>query len=107
MNEIGECLSSVTQKKGELNGTEKQAILKYGSAWGCDICQDACPYTKSAISSGTIYTNIDFFKENRIARPTAEIVENMDSEEFKKRAYSWRGKNPIIRNLRILENKEN
>ena len=62
-NEIGQCLSALTQKKGALTDNEAAHISKYGSAWGCDKCQEVCPYTLRAIKNGTIYTNIDFFKE--------------------------------------------
>ena len=102
---IGECLSSLTQKKGDLTEQDKQAILKYGSAWGCDICQEVCPYTTAAISRGTIYTSIEFFKSDMIPYLTSNDVESMDDNTFKNRAYSWRGRAPIIRNLKILEEK--
>lgn len=106
MSSIGECLSSLTQKKGELTVKEAEAIKKYGSAWGCDICQEVCPFTLFAKKKGTIYTEVEFFKNQLIPTVTSSVLENMSDEEFSCRAYSWRGRNVISRNLKILENKE-
>lgn len=96
------CLSAITQKKGELDDTEKDAILTYGSAWGCDICQEICPYTKEAKKNGSIYTNIQYFNNDLTPVLTASFVENMSDEEFSARAYSWRKKETVIRNLKLL-----
>ena len=101
-----ECLSAITQKKGELTEAEKQLILENGSLWGCDICQNVCPYTETAIKNGTIYSNVDFFKENRMSFLSSAMIDNMSEEEFVSRAYSWRGKNTVKRNLNILEGKD-
>lgn len=105
-NEIGICLSDLTQKKGKLTDTEIAAIKKYGSVWGCDMCQAVCPHTKKAIASGEIYTNIEFFKNNRAPHITKEAIENMTDEEFSSRAYSWRKKETILRNLDIIYKNE-
>ena len=105
MTNIGECLSALTQKKGELTQKEIADIEKYGSVWGCDTCQEVCPHTMRAIKDGTIYTNIDFFKNDTVAFITSDILEKMTDEEFTKRAYSWRGRNTIGRNVDIFEKK--
>ena len=103
---IDKCLSSITQKKGDLNEDEIDLIKKHNCSWGCDICQKVCPYTNKAIQNKTIYTDVDFFKTNRTPLLTSEIINDMSNEEFKSRAYSWRGKKTILRNLQILEGKE-
>lgn len=97
----GECLSALTQTKGALTPEQEDYIREYGFAWGCDICQLACPMTQKAIRSG-VCTPIGFFKENRIALLTAERLNGMSKEEFRARAFSWRGKQPLLRNLEIL-----
>ncbi|MBR2381898.1 MAG: epoxyqueuosine reductase [Clostridia bacterium] len=104
--EIGRCLSALTQKKGELTDSEKEAIKSHNCAWGCDRCQECCPYTVKAKANGTIYSKIAFFNEALTPTLTSELVENMSDEEFKHRAYSWRGKKTVLRNLEILEGKE-
>lgn len=103
MNETGVCLSALTQKKGELDEIERAAILKHGCAWGCDICQDVCPHTKHAIESGSIYSPIEFFGEELTPILSSKMIEDMSDEEFAHRAYSWRKKATIRRNLEILE----
>ena len=100
-----ECLSALTQKKGELTENEEQFIKKYGTAWGCDICQEVCPYTLYAKRKGSIYTEVEFFKSDLTPILTCEKINEMSDEEFNARAYSWRGRKTIARNLDILENK--
>ena len=104
-NDIGVCLSDLTQKKGALEEREAQALRKYGSIWGCDMCQAVCPYTKKAIASGDIYTNIEFFKSNRTPYLTDDIINNMSDEEFSSRAYSWRKRATVLRNIDIIYKK--
>ncbi len=106
MGEIGQCLSALTQKKGELEAYETDAIRRYGYAWGCDICQEACPHTAKAKNNGTIYTEIDFFKEHLTPILTSRLINEMSDGDFSSRAYSWRKKDTVRRNLSILEDKE-
>ncbi len=105
-NMSGSCLSAVTQKKGELSDDDKAAMLKYGTAWGCDICQEVCPHTKRAIERGSIYTKIPYFNQELTPRLTYEAVASMSDGEFSLRAYSWRGRETILRNLELLESKK-
>ncbi len=99
----GECLSALTQKKGELTTYEQSTIKAHGSAWGCDICQEVCPHTAAARERGTIFTPIDFFKTELLPILTSNTVNGMSDGEFSSRAYSWRRKETILRNLKILE----
>ncbi len=102
MTESGlDCLSAVTQKKGELSEAERAYLKKYGSAWGCDICQLACPMNKAVIESGK-ETPIAFFKKDRIPVLTKDILDAMSEEEFRARSFSWRKRAPLERNLEIL-----
>lgn len=101
LRENAECLSAVTQKKGALSEAEEAYIKKYGSAWGCDICQTACPLVKRAIDAGA-RTPIRFFYEDRICDASTELIDSMDDEEFASRAFSWRGRETLLRNLKIL-----
>ncbi len=93
------CLSAITQKKGELTSDEQELILKNGSIWGCDMCQNACPYTKEAKCSP-----IEFFNEDVIACLTSKKLDSMTDEEFKARPFAWRGKETIKRNVELWEN---
>ena len=98
------CLSELTQKKGELDSQQKQYIAENAYVWGCDICQDVCPYTKQAARAGTLYTTIPYFTQDLIPCPDLATLENMTDEEFSLRAYAWRGRNTIYRNISIKEN---
>jgi epoxyqueuosine reductase QueG len=98
------CLSLITQKKGTLSEDEIKKIHTSACAWGCDICQQVCPHTISAKTSGTLYTKDPWFNNNVLEHPTVETIE--DAEDFKARAYSWRGKATILRNLDIINSEK-
>ena len=92
------CLSFVTQQKGTLPPEQVEYIRKYGSAWGCDLCQISCPLCQNVQE-----TPIEFFKENRIVNLDTETLDGMSDEEFSRRAFSWRKRETIRRNLEILK----
>ncbi len=96
-----ECLSAITQKKGALSEAEQALIKKYNTRWGCDLCQEACPYTVKAKKSGSIYTEIGYFSEETKPILTEKDIESTEDGEFAHRAYSWRGRDTVLRNLRI------
>ena len=100
---IGTCLSALTQKKGDLSQDECETIRRFGSVWGCDICQAVCPHTQKAIKKGTIYSPIPYFHEKNISVLTVEILDGMPREAFQERAFSWRGRDTIRRNLLLFE----
>ena len=104
--EAASCLSSLTQKKGELSETEEITIRAHACAWGCDRCQESCPVTKRAKESGSIYTSIAFFNESAVPHLSTAVLSAMSDAEFEQRAYSWRGRAVILRNLTILEKGE-
>lgn len=91
----GECLSGITQKK-RLDEGEVGIISRSPIKWGCDICQEACPYNKDVRE-----TPIAFFRGGRIPQLTLELLSEMSDEEFSERAYSWRGRSVIERNLKL------
>lgn len=100
---VDRCLSALTQKKGELTEAEKEEILTSGCFWGCDICQNVCPVTRAAKEAGTLYTTIPFFTEDALACLSKSRLEEMSDESFAARAYAWRGKQVILRNLSLKE----
>lgn len=93
-----ECLSAITQKKGTLTEEEEKLILANGSIWGCDICQNVCPFTKNAS-----FTPIEFFKEDVITLLDTKTLGTMSEEEFYERPFSWRGRAVIERNAKLYE----
>lgn len=93
-----ECLSAITQKKGELSDTESRMMLENGSIWGCDVCQNVCPYTKKAS-----YTSIEYFKNDVITLLDRATLDSLNDEEFKARPFAWRGRAVISRNVDLYE----
>ena len=99
--ECDACLSAITQKKGELSAAERDLMIKHGTAWGCDICQEVCPHNRSPK-----ITPVEFFKKERIDCLTADSLSKMTDGELRLRAFGWRGRAVLERNLRVLDSKE-
>ena len=97
----GGCLSDITQKK-KLCEADEALLSEYAQKciWGCDICQEVCPHNKAVAE-----TPIDFFGKERIPHLTREILDSMDEKAFSCRAYAWRGRAVIERNIEIAEKK--
>lgn len=87
------CLSELNQRK-KVTDEELSFIRSHKIIWGCDDCQTVCPYNKDIP-----VTPIEFFHKDTLPCITQQLIENMSDEIFKERAYSWRGKNVILRNL--------
>ena len=83
------CLSHITQKKGELREEEINLIKKSGCIWGCDICQNVCPYNKNPAT-----TNIEEFLAG--AEPVLDFGTSLEG-----RAFGWRGKATVERNIKL------
>ena len=95
------CLSQITQKKGDLTESECALMRKFNTVWGCDECQKYCPYNKEPQ-----ITPIEFFKKDRIEELTDEILDSLSDEEFGRRAFAWRKRETVKRNLSVMkENK--
>ena len=95
-----DCLSAITQRKGELTEEEQRLMREYNTAWGCDICQSVCPYNREPR-----ITPIEFFHQERISTLTRELLDSMDKVAFTRRAFAWRGRKTVERNLDILSNR--
>lgn len=95
--EGSDCLSAITQRKGELTEDEMALMRKYNTAWGCDLCQSSCPYNKNPI-----LTPIEFFYRERMPELRLDLIEGMTRVEFSRRAFAWRGRKTVERNLAIL-----
>ncbi len=85
------CLSDITQRKGELSEKQQDMIKNSGCIWGCDICQDVCPMNKN-IAITPIKEFID-----------SAVSEFCQGDSVENRAFAWRGKNVVERNLTYLK----
>ncbi len=92
-----ECLSELTQRKGELAAETVELMKKVGTVWGCDECQRACPYNKDPA-----VTPIEYFHRERLTRVSLSDINAMSDGEFSRRAYAWRGRKVIVRNLEAV-----
>jgi epoxyqueuosine reductase len=96
------CLSYITQKKEELSEAEMNVLKNNKKVFGCDVCQDVCPHNK-----GISKTNIEEFYKDLMFNLSKDEIDNISNKEFKRRykekAFSWRGKKIIQRNIELLE----
>lgn len=87
------CLSFITQRKGELTKEEEAFIQKNGLMWGCDQCQDCCPHNRDLP-----VTYLKEFSEDIQPVVTEENLKRL----MKTRAFGYRGKTLLLRNLALL-----
>lgn len=97
-NNCNICSSYITQKK-ELTDTEIK-LLK-DKIFGCDICQNKCPYNENVnFSKIEEFKPLDFMENNNF-----EIYAEINNKGFKENilptSCGWRGKNIIKRNAII------
>lgn len=89
------CLSRVSQRKGELTGREQDLLRRGGLVWGCDICQEACPLNAVAR-----------IHPHPVLAPYRPRLADEDLECLEGKAYGWRGKAVLQRNLTILQGEK-
>ena len=99
------CLSSLTQRKGGLTAGEAALLRRHPLIWGCDICQQVCPYNRDAPLSP-----LPEFREALISTLTPADVEHRTrrqfQEAFPRRAFTWRGPAVLSRNLALQAGAE-
>ncbi len=91
------CVSYLTQSKHLTK--EQEGILKSQNfVYGCDICQDVCPYNQKIPK-----TNILEFSKPVLLDFQKETLREMTNREFLKEygnfPFSWRGKSAISKNF--------
>lgn len=95
------CASYISQKRGRLTDDEAEILHRSGYVFGCDICQKVCPHNNVSFSPMK-----EFCVDIKESISLSEI-EPLSNKEFLNRygnrAFSWRGKNVLIRNLNIFK----
>lgn len=99
------CLSFVTQKKEILTDYE---IKKMGlRLYGCDVCQDVCPYNKNVKTSSVK----EFYPDTWNINIDPDKILKMTNNEFKKyfglTSSGWIGKKRFQRNMIIALGNSN
>lgn len=96
------CCSYLTQKKGELTEEEALILQKHELIFGCDTCQRVCPH-----NAAVPMTPITPFKDDikaYIDEEELNLISNKEfSKRYKNRAFAWRGKTILLRNLRLCK----
>lgn len=93
------CLSYITQKK---DLEEKWFKIIDKRLFGCDTCQNHCPYNE-----GVQYSNIEEFRpKNFMEKPDLEEIAMLNKKQFQEKykttSCGWRGKNILQRNALIV-----
>lgn len=96
----GVCLSDLTQKKIALTAEEEALLRAHPYIWGCDICQNVCPYNREPKIAP-----LPEFEDDYLPSLTLSMLEGLTSREFKEkfghRAFAWRGAAVLRRNLAL------
>lgn len=103
------CASYISQTKKELTEDERKVLRLSGNIFGCDICQRYCPdNADKAVTNSNEFINLNC-NDKIISNLEYEDLKNISNKEFKKyfgeKAFSWRGKKILLRNLDIIEDE--
>lgn len=93
------CLSYQTQTKGMMPPEYRKKISHV--IYGCDICQQVCPYNAGKDSHFHPEMEPQPERETPLLKPLLTISNKEFKERFGTLAGSWRGKKPIQRNAII------
>lgn len=98
------CLSYITQKKH----IEDKWLNKLGGRlFGCDTCQNVCPYNKEIEFSNLEEFRPFEFMEKVNAKELININKQIFKEKYSNTSSGWRGKNTLQRNalINLIMNK--
>lgn len=94
------CLGQVTLTKGYLSTAERKKIG--ARVWGCDTCQEVCPYNQDVKSSSQTEFKADNLGAYPKLLPLLKLTNGEFRERFSSTVMNWRGKRPIKRNAAII-----
>ena len=87
------CLSAISQKKGELSEEEQALLRQNGLAWGCDKCQEVCPHNRQ----------VSFAPVSPVTEGFLSYISSPENgADGMTRAWEWRGRKVIERNLKLF-----
>lgn len=98
---VEQCLSHISQKRGELTEWEAAQVANSPLIWGCDLCQTVCPMN-GGVKPSTV--------GQHITNLTAEELNGLSDRQFRRQygefAFAFRGIQPLLRNLKIQSKTE-
>lgn len=92
------CLSYITQKK---DIEDKWFSKLEGRLFGCDTCQDVCPFNNDIQFSNIPELKPFDFMKNVECREILDLKGSTFRDKYKITSCGWRGKNILIRNMLI------
>jgi len=90
------CASAISQKKAALSPEEEAILRRSTYVWGCDACQKACPHNEALPPTPGAY-----FREDVLSGIDGTTLGSMSDEEYKSRAFGWRPRYVMERNLAL------
>lgn len=93
------CLSYQTQTKGFMDEVFRLKIKN--TIYGCDICQQVCPYNRDVDSHFHLEMEPNLEETHPLLKPLLTITNKEFKNRFGHMAGAWRGKKPLQRNAII------
>lgn len=104
-NDFSVCLSNISQQK-QLSQAEHALLLQNPRVWGCDLCQNTCPYNRNP----KLTPLLEFYQNQLDNLAIFQEISELSNREFQKNfqiyPFTWRGKKVIERNLNIYQTKK-
>jgi len=108
----GMSIPEIFEKKGEkyFRETETLIVEELSNYKGVAACGGGLMLndrnSEIARKNGTLFSNIPYFNEHLIPYLSEETLASLTEEEFSARAYAWRGKSVVERNLKLQKKEE-
>ncbi len=101
------CLSALTQTKKPLTPQQEELLRRHPLIWGCDLCQQVCPYNRDAALSPLEDLTGQKGDPPYLSTLNPEDLEGLTNRAFKQvygnRAFAWRGPGVLRRNFNLKQ----